>query len=50
MNFVDKSRKQKPLSFILVLLTLSVGIVIGSLVTSGVKKSKDSTAVPGAIR
>ena len=36
MNFLKKSRAQKLLPFTLVLLTLCIGIVIGSLVTSGV--------------
>ncbi|MBZ5575530.1 MAG: Do family serine endopeptidase [Acidobacteriia bacterium] len=48
MNFLDKLRTQKLLSFTLILLTLSVGIVIGSLITSGVKAAKDSTVAPGA--
>jgi len=50
MSFFDKLRTQKTLSFTLILFTLSVGIVIGTLVSTGVKAAKsDGTAVaPGA--
>ena len=48
MSFIDKLRTQKFLSFTLILFTLSIGIVIGSLITSGVKAAKDSTVAPGA--
>ena len=50
MNFFNKLRTQKALSFTLVLFTLSVGIVIGTLISSGVKAAKaDGAAVaPGA--
>jgi len=49
MSFVDKLRTQKLLSFTLILFTLSVGIVIGTLINSGVKAAKDDHAVaPGA--
>src|SRR5690349_1324972 len=48
MSFFDKLRTQKFLSFTLILFTLSIGIVIGSLITSGVKAAKDSTVAPGA--
>ncbi|HEY2015513.1 MAG TPA: Do family serine endopeptidase [Bryobacteraceae bacterium] len=49
MNFFDKLRTQKLLSFTLILLTLSIGIVIGTLINSGVKAAKDQpTAAPGA--
>jgi len=50
MNFFNKLRTQKALSFTLILFTLSVGIVIGTLVSSGVKAAKgDGAAVaPGA--
>jgi len=48
MNFFDKLRTQKLLSFTLILFTLSIGIVIGTLITSGVKAAKDSTVAPGA--
>jgi serine protease Do len=49
MNFFDKLRTQKLLSFTLILFTLSIGIVIGTLINSGVKAAKDQpTAAPGA--
>ena len=48
MSFFDKLRTQKFLSFTLILFTLSIGIVIGTLITSGVKAAKDNTAAPGA--
>src|SRR5262249_7309253 len=43
-------RTQKVLSFTLVLFTLSVGIVIGTLVNQGVKAARDEkpSAAPGA--
>jgi serine protease Do len=41
-------RTQKFLSFTLVLFTLSIGIVIGTLINSGVKAAKDSQIAPGA--
>jgi len=48
MSFFDKLRTQKFLSFTLILFTLSIGIVIGTLITSGVKAAKENTAAPGA--
>jgi serine protease Do len=49
MSFFDKLRTQKLLSFTLILFTLSVGIVIGTLINSGVKAAKDDrTVAPGA--
>src|SRR3954447_2943792 len=48
MSFLDKLRTQKLLSFTLILFTLSVGIVIGTLINSGVKAAKDNPAAPGA--
>ncbi len=41
MSFFDKLRTQKLLSFTLILFTLSIGIVIGTLINSGVKAAKD---------
>jgi serine protease Do len=41
MSWLDRVRKQRFLSFTLVLFTLAVGIVIGTLVNSGVKAAKD---------
>src|ERR1039457_2938944 len=48
MSIFDKLRTQKILSFTLVLFTLSIGIVIGPLINSGVKAAKDSQVAPGA--
>jgi serine protease Do len=48
MSFLDRMRSQKFLSFTLVLFTLSIGIVIGTLISSGVKAAKDNPAAPGA--
>jgi serine protease Do len=48
MSIIDKLRTQKLLSFTLILFTLSVGIVIGTLINSGVKAAKDNTPAPGA--
>jgi serine protease Do len=46
MSFVDKLRKEKLLSSTLILFTLSIGILIGTLVNTGVT-AKDQAA-PGA--
>src|ERR1700748_1033988 len=50
MSLFSKLRTQKALSFTLILFTLSVGIVIGTLVSSGVKAAKPDgpTVAPGA--
>src|SRR5450755_2619515 len=48
MNFVDKVRTQKLLSFTLMLFTLSIGIVLGTLIGSGVKAAKENSQAPGA--
>ena len=48
MSIFDRLRTQKFLSFTLVLFTLSIGIVIGTLINSGVKAAKDSQVAPGA--
>src|SRR3954464_4420150 len=47
---LEKLRTQKLLSFTLVVFTLAVGIVIGTLinVNTGVKAAKDNSAAPGA--
>jgi len=47
MNFLNTIRTRKLLSSTLVLFTLSVGIMIGTLINTGVKAAKD-TAAPGA--
>jgi serine protease Do len=48
MSFFDKMRRQKFLSFSLILFTLAIGVVIGTLINTGVKAAKDNTAAPGA--
>jgi serine protease Do len=48
MSFLDKLRSQKLLSFTLTVFTLSIGIVIGTLITGGVKAAKDDKVAPGA--
>src|SRR5260370_31281242 len=49
MNLFDRLRRQKVFSFPLILFRLSVGIVIGTLVSQGVKAAKnDGQAAPGA--
>jgi serine protease Do len=48
MSFFDKLRTQKLLSFTLTVFTLSIGIVIGTLITGGVKAAKDDKVAPGA--
>ena len=49
MSLVNKLRTQKLLSFTLILFTLSVGIVIGTLVSTGAKAARDDRQVaPGA--
>jgi serine protease Do len=48
MSFYDKVRRQKFLSFTLILFTLSVGIMIGTLVQTGAKAAKEQTAAPDA--
>src|ERR1039457_3299994 len=48
MSFFDKLRTQKLLSFTVMLVTLSVGIVLGTLISSGVRAAKDNNQAPGA--
>lgn len=48
MSFFDSLRKQKFLSFALVLFTLAIGILIGTVMNTGVKAAKDQVAAPGA--
>jgi serine protease Do len=49
MSFLDKMRRQKLLSFTLMLFTLSLGIVLGTLINSGVKAARgDNNQAPGA--
>jgi serine protease Do len=48
MSIFDRLRTQKFLSFTLVLFTLSIGIVIGTLINSGVQAAKANQVAPGA--
>src|ERR1700687_3417369 len=48
MSFFDKMRNQKLLSFSLILFTLSIGVVVGTLVSTGVKAAKEQAIAPGA--
>jgi serine protease Do len=48
MSFFDSLRRQKFLSFALVLFTLAIGILIGTVMSTGVKAAKDQVAAPGA--
>jgi serine protease Do len=48
MSFYDKVRRQKFLSFTLILFTLSIGIVIGTLVQTGAKAAKEQVTAPDA--
>ena len=47
MNFLNTIRTRKLLSSTLILFTLSIGIMIGTLINTGVKAAKDQAA-PGA--
>src|SRR5215469_7204675 len=49
-QLMKRLRTQKLLSFTLVVFTLAIGIVIGTLITvnTGVKAAKDGAAAPGA--
>jgi serine protease Do len=47
MNFLNAIRTRKLLSSTLILFTLSIGIMIGTLINTGVKAAKDQAA-PGA--
>src|ERR1700733_6834125 len=48
MSFFDSLRKQRFLSFALVLFTLAIGILIGTVISTGVKAAKDQVSAPGA--
>src|SRR5512140_1223938 len=50
MSLLDKMRTQKLLSFTLVVFTLCIGIVIGTVITVnwGVNAAKDNQVAPGA--
>ena len=48
MSLLNTIRTRKLLSSTLILITLSIGILIGTLVNTGVKAAKDNQAAPGA--
>jgi len=48
MKLLDKMRQQKLLSMTLLLFTLSIGIVIGTLVNTGVHAQRTGVAAPDA--
>ena len=48
MSFLNKMRQQKLLSMSLLLFTLSIGIVIGTLINTGVKAAKEQSVAPDA--
>jgi serine protease Do len=48
MSLFQKLRTQKLLSFTMVLFTLSLGIVIGTVISSGVKAARSDNAAPDA--
>src|SRR5579864_2947928 len=48
MQVFDKMRQQKVLSLTLLLLTLAIGIVIGTLVNTGVKAARGQSVAPDA--
>jgi len=49
MPFFEKMKQQKWLSFMLLLFTLAIGIVIGTVINTGVKAERqNSTAAPDA--
>lgn len=48
MSFFEKLRKQKLLSSTLILFTLSIGILIGTMIDTGVRAAKETPVAPGA--
>lgn len=48
MSFLDKARQQKFLSASLILFTLSIGILIGTLISGGVRAERGQAAAPDA--
>ena len=48
MSFYDKVRTQKFLSFTLILFTLAIGVLIGTLVQTGAKAAKEQNVAPDA--
>ncbi|MBI4877457.1 MAG: Do family serine endopeptidase [Acidobacteria bacterium] len=48
MSLLEKVRRQKLLSFTLLLFTLSIGILIGTLIDTGVRAAKEQAVAPDA--
>jgi serine protease Do len=48
MSFYDKVRRQKFLSFSLILFTLAIGVLIGTVMQTGAKAAKESAVAPDA--
>jgi serine protease Do len=48
MSFFDNLRRQKFLSFTVLLLVLSIGVLIGTVLNVGVKAARDNAGAPGA--
>src|ERR1022692_143028 len=48
MSFYDKVRSQKFLSFSLILFTLAIGVLIGTVVQTGAKAAKEQAVAPDA--
>ena len=48
MSFYDKMRRQKFLSFTVMVFTLAIGILIGTLAQTSAKAAKEQTAAPDA--
>src|SRR5580692_8861307 len=49
MSFYDKARRQKFLTFTMIVFTLAVGVLIGTVVQTGVKaKDQGGTVAPDA--
>ena len=48
MSFYDKVRTQKFLSFTLMIFTLAIGIVIGTIAQTGAKAAKEQSVAPDA--
>ncbi len=45
MSFYDKARNQKFLSFTIIVFTLALGVLIGTVVQTGVRAAKDQTGI-----
>src|SRR6266699_1901391 len=48
MSFYDKVRTQKVLSFSLILFTLAIGVLIGTVVQTGAKAAKEQAVAADA--